>query len=259
METIGERLNYVRLQKGLTYKQLGEMVGIKEGAVRAGIKNNAIKPYYINVYVEKLQVTKQWLETGEGDWQGREIGDMRSVADYLANEAKAKIYEEKQPEGLDVDYNEVTTMYIPLISQYGYAGYLQGFADPEYIEELPKIPWAVEREYKGEYRFIEAKGDSMDNGDPEEAILEGDRLLCRNVRPEHWRNKLHINQWDFAIVHRERGIVIKRIIKHDVEKGILTLHSLNDYYEDYEISLDDVAQIFNIVDLYRKRRRGRRR
>ena len=159
------------------------------------------------------------------------------------------------PEGIIVNYKELSTMYVPLVNQYGYAGYLSGFADDEYIDDLPKLPWSGEREYKGEYICIEVKGDSMDNGNAEEAILEGDILLCRNVRKDYWKSKLHINKWDFVVVHKERGICIKRIIEHDVETGKLVLHSLNDYYEDFEVYLKDVAQIFNIVDFKRRKKR----
>lgn len=54
---------------------------------------------------------------------------------------------------------------------------------------------------------------------------------------------------------KEHGILVKRIIEHNVETGVLTLHSLNDYYEDFTIHLNDVAKIFNIVDFRRKKSR----
>jgi len=98
------------------------------------------------------------------------------------------------------------------------------------------------------------KGDSMDDGS-HESYLERDILLCRNVRKDFWKSKLHINKWDFVIVHKDNGICVKRIIKHDVEKGIITCHSLNDYYEDFDMDLRDVTKIFNIVDIQRKRNR----
>ncbi len=160
----------------------------------------------------------------------------------------------QKSEGIIVNYQELTTMFVPLVNQYAYAGYLSGFADQEYMEELPTMPWAGEREHKGDYICIEVKGDSMEDGTIN-SYLEGDILLCRNVKRDYWKSKLHIHQWDFVIIHKDRGICIKRIIKHDVESGTLTLHSLNDYYDDFEVSLNDVQQIFNVVDFKRKPRR----
>lgn len=146
------------------------------------------------------------------------------------------------------------TMFVPLINQYAYGSYLNGYSDPEYIDDLPKVPFESDREHKGDYLCFEVKGDSMDD-DSKESYVEGDILLCRNVRQEYWKSKLHIHKWDFVIVHKEKGIVVKRITHHDVEKGIITLHSLNDFYEDYDVHLSDVSQIFNIVDFKRKPRR----
>jgi len=147
-----------------------------------------------------------------------------------------------------------SVMYVPLINQYAYGGYLNGFAETEYMESLPKIPFILDKDYKGEYLCFEVKGESMEC-ESEESIPEGSILLCRNVRQEYWRSKLHINKWDFVIVHNTDGILVKRIIKHDVENHTITIHSLNDFYEDREINLRDVKQIFNIVEIQLKRKR----
>ncbi|WP_103071660.1 LexA family transcriptional regulator [Aquimarina sediminis] len=150
--------------------------------------------------------------------------------------------------------DKVNVMMIPLVNQYAYAGYLSGFENDGYVGELPKMPYLADRQYKGNYLFFEVKGDSMDNGSYE-SYLERDLILCREVRQDFWSSKLHINKWDFVVVHKEEGILLKRIVKHDVEKGILTLHSLNEYYEDTEVHLKDVAKIFNVVDVRRHRNR----
>ena len=135
------------------------------------------------------------------------------------------------------------------------AGFLSGWGDDEYIEELPKIPWEVEREYKGNYFCFEVEGDSMNNSNPSEAILDKDILLCREIQMQHWKNKLHINSWDFVIAHRDLGIAVKRITDHNVENGELTLHSLNNLYEDYTVCLEDVVALFNVIGMKRSRRR----
>lgn len=138
-------------------------------------------------------------------------------------------------------------MMIPLVNQYAHAGYMAGYADTEYIETLPKIPWIIDHDYKGKYVSFEVRGDSMDDG-LKHSYEQGDILLCREVYQEYWKSKLHIRQWDaFVIVHRTDGIVIKQIINHDVENGIITVHSFNPVYDDYEIDLREVSQIFNVV------------
>jgi phage repressor protein C with HTH and peptisase S24 domain len=160
----------------------------------------------------------------------------------------------KTSEVIEVDFAEINVMFVPLVSKFAYAGYLDNMGDDEYVEELPKIPFANDVQNRGDYLCFEVKGDSMDNGE-HDAILEGDILLCRNVKQEYWRSKLHINKWDFVIVHRERGVLIKRITEHNTNTHEITLHSLNDYYDDIKIHLKDVQAIFNVVDLRRKRNR----
>lgn len=143
---------------------------------------------------------------------------------------------------------------VPLISQYAYAGYLCGFADEEYLNSLPTVSWDGNIETKGEYIVIEVRGDSMDDR-TYESILEGDLLYCRKLKQELWQYKLHFNVWDFVIIHKTDGIIVKRIVEHDVETGNITLHSLNPLYEDQIINIQDVLQIFNVVEIKRKRKR----
>lgn len=166
----------------------------------------------------------------------------------MTGEGKKRNVEEVQPMMADHILN------VPLVNQYAYAGYTSGYSDPEYIETLPTIPFIVDHEALGNYMAFEVKGDSMNDG-TEESYLEGDRLLCREIKRDLWRDsKLHYRKWDFVIVHKE-GILIKRIIDHDVENGKITIHSLNPLYPDKEIDLREVNQIFNVIEYSRTRRR----
>lgn len=174
----------------------------------------------------------QWLLTGEGE--------MLNTPNQPSDEASP--------------IDEPIILRVPLVSQYAQAGYLCGYADAAYMATLPTIPYIVDHEAQGHYVAFEVKGDSMNDG-TEDAILEGDRLLCREIMPHLWADsKLHIRKWDFVIVHTE-GILVKRIIDHDVEKHTITIHSLNSMYPDKVINLADVKQIFNVIELQRPRRR----
>lgn len=174
----------------------------------------------------------QWLLTGEGE--------MLNTPNQPSDEASL--------------IDEPIILRVPLVSQYAQAGYLCGYADAAYMATLPTIPYIVDHEAQGHYVAFEVKGDSMNDG-TEDAILEGDRLLCREIQPHLWvDSKLHIRKWDFVIVHTE-GILVKRIIDHNVENHTITIHSLNSMYPDKVINLADVKQIFNVIELQRPRRR----
>lgn len=67
MDDISKRLSFARKNLGLTYKDLGEMVGITESGMRLSIKRNNIKEYYINIISDKTGINKDWLVSGEGE------------------------------------------------------------------------------------------------------------------------------------------------------------------------------------------------
>lgn len=147
-------------------------------------------------------------------------------------------------------------MIVPLVNEYAYGGYLGGYKDPEYLEELPKHTIIVDKHHKGTYRAFEVVGDSMDDGTinsiPDGAIVTG-----RDIQQHLWSSKFHTHRFkDYVIVHKTRGVIVKRITHHDTETGIITCHSLNPNksdYADYDVHLDDVKQMFNVVNVLLKR------
>jgi transcriptional regulator with XRE-family HTH domain len=159
---------------------------------------------------------------------------------------------------IDSEATPITTTpnikQVPLVSQYAYAGYLSGFADQEYLDELPSVPFKSEKEPKGVYVAFEIRGDSMNDGSVN-SYLPGDIVIGRQINKDYWKAKLHLHDWDFVIVHKTDGILIKQISKHDVDKGLITCHSLNkaSIYADFELKLADVYQLFNIIEVKRRK------
>jgi hypothetical protein len=92
MNNIAERLDYARKQAGLTYIKLGSYVNIGGDAVRASIRRNSIKDYYLNVFSEKLSIRKDWLLTGEGNMlrttPEASINGMKEIIDFLDAQSK---------------------------------------------------------------------------------------------------------------------------------------------------------------------------
>lgn len=209
---------------GVKYQRIFDLQKGKVKKISSSLANDIISKYG--------QFNLTWLLTGEGE--------MLNTPNQTSDEASP--------------IDEPIILRVPLVSQYAQAGYLCGYADAAYMATLPTIPYIVDHEAQGHYVAFEVKGDSMNDG-TEDAILEGDRLLCREIMPHLWADsKLHIRKWDFVIVHTE-GILVKRIINHDVENHTITIHSLNSMYPDKVINLADVKQIFNVIELQRPRRR----
>ena len=234
-----ERFYEVRDALGLTdYKIQTSVEGITKNMLdklRQGIVTEVsikiLKPF-IEAYP---QVNVNYILTGSGSMFNQEQGVI-----------EAKV--EAKPIDTDI------IIQVPLVNQYAYAGYLSGYQTDTYLDSLPTIPFIADHEMKGNYIAFEVKGDSMNDG-TEESYLEGDKLFCREIPQHLWvDSKLHIRKWDFVIVHEE-GILVKRIIDHDVQNHTITVHSLNDFYPDKVIDLAEVRQIFNVVEMQRPKRR----
>lgn len=151
-----------------------------------------------------------------------------------------------------LDAQDYQVMMVPLVNKYAYAGYQSGYGDDEYIDALPRVPFMVDKQHRGNYCAFEVKGDSMDNG-LIGSYKEGYIVLGREIPKNMWRDKLHIKKWrTFIVVTKTDGILIKQISKHDTVRGVITLHSLNEEYDDIQLQLDKVAQLFNVVQVNSK-------
>lgn len=178
-------------------------------------------------------------------------------------EAKKRAMSNSKPLGdFDSEHDDGETKFIPLtpgwwgmlvelVPEYAKAGYLSSYADPEYIESLPKHYFTVNVLARGKYRAFEITGDSMDNGRVGEAIPDGTIVLAREVGKHLWGSKLHNHKWpNWIFVHRYEGIICKQIAHQDLQTGDLTLRSLNpdrDTYPDIVVNIDDLEQIYNVI------------
>ena len=232
--TLKERMFYLIEKEGLNPNQFYTISGLGNGYL------NNVGESFRKPTIEKI---KKSFPHWNMDWIHYEKGEP------ISNISKENI---EILEAIPLNQNYIIN--VPLVNQYAQAGYLCGFQDAAYIATLPTIPFIIDHEAKGNYVAFEVRGDSMNDG-TEESYLEGDRLLCREIAPYLWaESKLHIRKWDFVIVH-EDGILVKRIIDHNVENHTITIHSLNDMYPDRVIDLAEVRQIFNVIELQRPRRR----
>lgn len=220
-----------RLIQYLKYKKIGQnkfesLAGISNGYI-SNLKSTPGTAHLTKILNVSPDLNEKWLMTGEGEM-------------LKTSEA--------------VPFTPHARAGIPLVSQYAYAGYLGGYGDPEYVGTLPTIDFTPDREMTGNWLAFEVKGDSMDNGS-KESYVEGEIVICREVEPDYWRDsRLFINKRDFVIVHEE-GILIKRITEHNVEAHTITIHSLNPMYPDRILHLEQVRQIFSIVESRIQRRR----
>lgn len=136
----------------------------------------------------------------------------------------------------------------PLISQWAYAGYIGNYLKAEYYEAQPK--YVSNTNYgKGNFIAFEVRGDSMDE-DSNRSICHGDVVLAKELHKDYWNSKLHV-PCVFVIIHKTEGIFLKEITHHNIDANTIICHSYNPKYDDFELSLDDVIQLFYIKEYKR--------
>jgi len=126
---------------------------------------------------------------------------------------------------------------IELVGEKAKAGYATGYADPEFIGELPQfsLPFLS---HSRKYRTFQLRGDSM-FPIPDKSWVTGEYL-------QDWREIKSGKA--YIILTINDGIVFK-IAENNIEKsGKLVLYSLNPLYEPYEVHINDVKEIWKFVN-----------
>ena len=120
---------------------------------------------------------------------------------------------------------------IELVGTKAEAGYIESFADPEYIRELPRLKFP--NIAQGTYRAFEIQGDSM------LPMLPGTIVICSYV--EKLSDVKDNNT--YVVVSKAEGVVYKRV-KKDLTNKKLILISDNELYLPYSIDWSEISELW---------------
>lgn len=237
----GADLKRLRIERGISQQELADATGVPKGTIgRLEASGGAISK------VDVLSAFNKFFKNESNSNPRLEAIPKRLASDPNDYDNDGGRFEEL-PDG-------TLRMRVPVIPHKAFAGYLRGFQDPEFYEDLPYISIDVLKQHRAHYLAFEVKGDSMTTLEPDkfrQSIFDGVTVVGRELQRHHWQYKLHINSYEaWVIVHKTEGILIKQIIEHDVEAATIKIHSLNpdkNLYPDEILSLNDVEQIFNVV------------
>ena len=234
-----DRLKYLIEREGITAYRIWKDTAITKGTI-ANYVEGKTKPNKSNIALlaSYFKVSEEWLSEGRGEI---EKVDRSWDSDlFLTTKAGTKYYEMA---------NGKYRMRVPFIPIKAYAKYIDECRDAEfYGNEYEEFDFVVDKIGHGRYFAFEIKGDSMDD-DTKRSLSNGDIVLARELHPEHWRNKLHTDDYPNWIIVLDNTILCKQIIDQDIENGRIVCHSLNQSpeYADFELKLDDICQLCNIV------------
>ncbi|WP_462265584.1 XRE family transcriptional regulator [Mucilaginibacter sp.] len=218
MSIISSNIKFLRKKKGLTQQQFADTIGIKRSLVGAYEEDRADPKY------DLLKKIALFFEISVDDFINEAINDK-----WLAASAK------KTASGLrilSISVDREDNENIEMVPLKASAGYLNGYADPEYVSKLPKFYLPMFKQ--GTYRAFEIKGDSM------LPLQSGTVIVGEYV--ENWGD---IKPNDtYVILSQTEGVVYKRIGNRFKENKKLKLISDNPTYEPYEINGEDILEVW---------------
>lgn len=137
---------------------------------------------------------------------------------------------------------------LPLVHKFAHDDFAISYEQLEYLQKLPKYPVLMDSPQNGNYLCFEISGDNMFDG-TYESRLSGDIVLAREFNPKQWSNDKSTNKNNFILVHRSKGLMIRRVTGVSKDGKHITIDNLNGDYESLELLIKDILIAFTEVKL----------
>lgn len=217
MSKIARNIRHLRGLKNWTQTQLAEELGITRARVGSYEEERCDPPIDILIAISNLfHINIDLL--------------IKCELDEMDPESLIKLDQNRLLFPIVVDKNNEDQ--IEVLTASASAGYLKGYADPEYIGKLPLINLPFPSH--GKQRAFPITGDSMP------PLADGSYVIGRFVES---RRDIRDGS-TYVLITRDEGIVYKRVYKK--ENG-LELRSDNPAYQSYEVKDSDILEVWEFV------------
>jgi transcriptional regulator with XRE-family HTH domain len=224
-------IKFLRKRRGRTQDDVAVALNLKRSTL-SGYENGVAQPgieilvsfsRYFNMSIDTM------LKIDLSKLSESQLGELERGYDAYIKGSNLRV--------LTTTVSPDNTENIELVPEKAKAGYTTGYADPEYIGELPRfrLPFLSE---KKKYRTFQLKGDSM------LPIPEGSWVTGEFV--QDWREI--ISGKAYVVFTLNDGIVFKVVENNIKTDGKLILYSLNPIYEPYEVHINEVKEIWKFVN-----------
>jgi transcriptional regulator with XRE-family HTH domain len=224
-------IKILRKRKGRTQDEAAIALNLKRSTL-SGYENGIAQPgieilvsfsKYFNISIDTL------LKVDISKLSESQLGELERGYDAYVRGSNLRV--------LTTSVGTDNSENIELVAEKAKAGYATGYADPEYIGELPvfRLPFLSD---KRKYRTFQLKGDSM-LPIPDGSWVTGEFL-------QDWMSITSGNA--YVVFTLDDGIVFK-IVENNIKKdGKLVLYSLNPLYEPFEVHISEVKEIWKFVN-----------
>ena len=212
MSYAGKNLRYLRKLRGWTQDEFANRLKIKRSLVGAYEEERA------EPRLDVLETISNIFKLSLDELLLKDLVAAKNSGNYLDKRRQMKLSAERQ----DIQFVPVKAA----------AGYLAGYADPEFVDELNTFTLPMLA--PGQYRAFEIVGDSM-LPVPSGSVIVGEKV---NDIGDVKSNNTYI------VVSRSEGVVYKRVMKNNRLKNKVTLISDNPQYESYNVNSTDIIELW---------------
>lgn len=210
MAISNQNIKYLRKLRGWTQEEFAQKLGIKRSLLGAYEEERA------EPRIDVLEVVCDIFKLTLDEILRKDISDNKS--NYLAKRRAMKLANGRPD--------------IPFVPVKAAAGYLAGYADPEFVDELNTFTLPMLA--GGNYRAFEIIGDSM-LPTPSGSVIVGEKV----DNMEEIKNNTAC-----IVISRHEGIVYKRIQKNGRQKNKLTLVSDNPVFHPYTVNAEEILEMW---------------
>ncbi|RYY72894.1 MAG: LexA family transcriptional regulator [Gammaproteobacteria bacterium] len=210
MSQANKNLKYLRKLRGWTQEEFAQKLRIKRSLLGAYEEERA------EPRIEILEAVADMFKLTLDDLLRRDVSDNKTS--YLSRRRAQKLANGRAD--------------IPFVPVKAAAGYLAGYADPEFIDELNTFTLPMLA--GGDYRAFEIVGDSM-MPTPSGSVIVGEKV--ENVDDIKTNNT-------YIVVSKTDGIVYKRILKNNRQKNKFTFVSDNPSYQPYSVGTEEILEVW---------------
>jgi transcriptional regulator with XRE-family HTH domain len=213
-------MKWLRKSRNITQTELAEAISLNRPIIGSYEEGRA------EPKIDVLRTMADFFQVSVDDLIGVQLEQGDAVTKSSGRDLRVLTIAVDQESGME---------RVPLVPVKAAAGYLNGFADPEYIESLPTfdLPF-TELKRDRSYRLFQIKGDSM------EPIPSGAYIIGSYV--EDWSTVK--NGECYVFVTSTEGIVYKRAQNEVRKRMMFTLISDNKAYDPYEVHVHDIQEIW---------------
>lgn len=226
---IRPNIKFLRKRRGRTQDEVSNFLGMKRSTY-AGYENGVAEPG-----INELKLFSDYFRISMDTLVRIDLGSMPESQMRQLEDGFDVYVKGSQLRVLATTVDRQNRDNIELVSEKAKAGYKRGYADPEYIRELPvfQLPFlSPERKY----RTFQISGDSM-KPIPDGAYITGEFV-------ENWE---YLKNGDPCIIlTKDEGLVFK-LIEKDFRHHQFVLHSLNREYQSFSVRIDEITEIWKFI------------